>query len=590
MRDFCSFRGDVRVSPNNTIVARLLGIALVLAFAAAGYAQNPSATVRTSEVRAGQSSPASSLGTNLPAVYAPQDSGARFNSNEPRIVLDEVELSRLTYTAPQWLQQMLSFPSDKQLLRYLGREPAATRERAMASIRQVISAAYLPQGLNERLIPLARWAVLYEDWRKHGGIDVFLSKFEANGFAIEVMESHNHIVLVARELQGNRSREFAGMQQLVQHYADVLLSESLKPATPESLKLFRSSLAPPFIYGYYTPKIDALTGDTSTVDLVTTAGGNPNESSTSARATAVRFFCNGEFAAFMLLKPIKTAELKNPFDPRFEPLNLGQADQIPFWEEQSPAARPDLPDAEELRRRQVREYLGNFFYDQDGNALTDRIPVQDLEREFSELSKEQKIDIARRKIIDENYASGMAAFAAGETTPALQAWTRILQFEPENARAAILLQVAMKQRAKVAYNGNTEVARRAEPSIQLAIDAITRQQTLLSLRQEQEGIELAKERAIQDFRTQAINFFSEGSYAESLTQWDRVLSIEPGNANALLFKDICETKIKQAARSPRSRVTGRAVLPVTASTPPAGGAGTSTSRALAPLPAANPKR
>lgn len=525
--------------------------------------QNPVSAVRTTEAPAGQATPSSSLSTNLPAIYQPQEGGARFNSNEPPIVPNEDELYQLRHAAPQWLQQSLAFPSTTELLRYLGREPAATREHAMNAIQQVISSSFLPKGMQEHLIPLSRWAVLYEDWRKHGGIDVFLTKFQANGFTAVVMESQNHIIVVARELKGDRSREFAGMQQLVQHYADVLLRESLKPVNAQSLQLFRTSLAPLYIYGYYTPKIDTLTGDSSTADLVTTAGGQPNEQSTSARATAVRFFCNGEFTAFMLLKPVKTGELKNPFDPRFEPLNLAQGEQIPFWEEQSPAARPDLPDAEELRRRQVREYLGSFFYDQDGNALTDRIPVQDLEREFTELSREQKLDIARRKIIDENYASGMAAFAAGETTPALEAWTRILQYEPENARASILLQVAIKQRARVAYNGNTETARRAEPAIQQALDQIARQQTLLSLRQQQEGMDLTKERYIQDYRTRAIDFFSEGAYAESLREWNKLLDVDPGNANALLFKEICETKIKQAARS-RPRATPAATFPAAA--------------------------
>src|SRR5262249_15127315 len=148
-------------------------------------AQTAVTAVRPSEATAGKSS----LATSLPAFYQPQDGGARFNSNEPRIVPDVEELSRLKFTAPQWLQQSLAFPPPTELLRFLGREPAATRERAVAAIRQVINPAYIPQGFQEHLIPLARWAVLYEDWRKHGGIDVFLTKYEANGFVILIIES-----------------------------------------------------------------------------------------------------------------------------------------------------------------------------------------------------------------------------------------------------------------------------------------------------------------------------------------------------------------------------------------------------------------
>jgi tetratricopeptide (TPR) repeat protein len=567
---------------NSSKLQYLLHLLPIVLIATATLAQAQNQMIATRR-DGGAGNPSPSIAVTLPKQYLPQEGGASFNANMPLLVPNESEYPRLRGAAPQWLQQSLAFPPQQEILKYLGREPAATRERAFQSITQVLSRGVIPAGLQEHLIPLSRWGVLYEDWRKHGGIDVFLTKYVINGTTILLMESHNHLVVVARELEGSRSRDFAGIQQLVQHYADVLMQEPLKPADASSLKLFRTSLAPLYIYGYYTPKIDVLTGEDSTADLITTGGNQPNESSTSARASAVRFFSNGDFVAFMMLKPVKTGELKNPFEPRFEALNLAQGEQIPFWEEQSPAARPDLPDAEELRRRQVREYLGSFFYDQDGNALTDRIPVQDLEREFSELSREQKVDIARRKIIDENYATGMAAFAAGETTPALEAWTRILQFEPENARAAILLQVGIKQRAKVAYGGNTETARRAEPSIQQALDAIARQQTLLTLRQQQEGMDLARERAIQDFRTRAIDFFSEGNYAESLREWDKLLNIEPGNANALLFKEICETKIKQAARNTRPRAIPIATLP-----PGSPGAGQKTPAPAAPPAAATP--
>lgn len=489
-------------------------------------------------------------GASLPAVYQPQESGPRFNSNDPRLVLDIEDLSRMRYTAPQWLQQALVFPPEKELTSHLGKESPAARERAASAIASVLNPRMLPPNYAKYLIPMAKWAVFYEDWRKHGGTDVFLTKFQSNGFTILLIESHNHVIIAARELQGNRSREFDGMLELVRHYADVLLTEPLKPASAESLKLFRTSLVPPHVYGYYTPRIEVLTGGGSSADELTTTGGLPDESSNTSRATATRFFSNGEFVAFMVLKPVNTTELRNPFESRFHPLNLAKPESVPFWEEKSLAGRPDLPDAEELRRRQVREYLGSFFYDQEGNALTDRIPIKDLEREFSELSKEQKVDIARRKMVDESYASGMGHFSSGDTTAALTAWTRILQFEPENARAAILLQLAIKQRAKAAYGGNTELARRAEPAVQHALEAINRQQTLLSLRQQQEGIDLARERAIQDFRTRAIDFFSEGSYQESLREWDKLLNVDPGNANALLFKEICETKIKQQARRP----------------------------------------
>src|SRR5690606_11594828 len=117
--------------------------------------------------------PAATGRVELPAIYQPQTEGARFNSNEPRLVLNTEDLYRMRYTAPQWLQQALAFPPPDELTAYLGREPADTRERAAAAISSVVNPANLPSDFARHMIPMARWAVFYEDWKKHGGTDVF---------------------------------------------------------------------------------------------------------------------------------------------------------------------------------------------------------------------------------------------------------------------------------------------------------------------------------------------------------------------------------------------------------------------------------
>jgi tetratricopeptide (TPR) repeat protein len=301
---------------------------------------------------------------------------------------------------------------------------------------------------------------------------------------------------------------------------------------------------PPYIYGFYTPKIEALTGTGDVRDLMT-SGGMPNESSASARASAVRFFCNGEFAGFMVLKPVFGGQLRNPFEPRFTRVVRQRPEEVPFWDKQVVATTPAAT-AEFNKRRQIEEFLGNYFFDEEGSRLTEIISVADLEKAFLELSPEQKHAIVERKMVDELHTSGTRAFVARDYEGALKSWTRILGIEQDNPRASILLLTAIRDFAKVRYNGDEERARKENKVVTEAFAAIARQQTLLALNQVSEEQQEARERAIVNYRTRALNYLSEGNFAESLKEWDKLLGIDPGNASALTFRDICERKIRAA--------------------------------------------
>lgn len=481
---------------------------------------------------------------DLPPEYAAMKDPPRFNSNEPRLIPDPAELSHLKFQVPQWMAQFLMFPPPQELIHFLGRPQPDTRRRAAEAIAHVVSPRFLPQGYAQRLIPLARWAILYEDWRNHGGTDVFLIKFQQEQYTIEIAEGHNHVLVFVRDLDLKRTEDFAAMLKAAGNYAELMLNEHLKPVSREAMKLFRANNSPPFIYGYYTPKIEAFAGTSGqTGDLLTT-GGEANESFTSARATAVRFFTNGEFVAFMVLKPVFGGELRNPFEPRFDPLYMTRSDEVPFWERET-AAVVEAPGAsDQVKRKQVEEYLGNYFYDEAGNKIIEHMPIRELEKAFLELSPEQKLAIVERKMIDEYYTNGMKAFAARDYRSALDYWSKILNLEPDNPRAAILLQVAVRIRTEENFQGDVERAKRDDQPISAALDSVSRQQTLLVLKREQKQQEKLKDRAIVDFRTRALNFLSEGNYSDSLKEWNKLLTIDPGNATALNFRDICEKRVK----------------------------------------------
>lgn len=481
----------------------------------------------------------------LPSAYMPMAGGFRFNSNEPQMVPDYSEQSRLKFQVPQWMQQFLSFPSPDEIKRVVGDSPPDVRKRGMEAIRQVLSPQFVPESFQAHLVPMARWAVLYEDWINHGGTDVFVTKCMVDHYTLEVAETHNHVIVLVRDLDNSRATDFGQMLKLTYRYTGLVFSEHVKPVSLQSLKLFRTSLSPPYVYGWYNPKMQALlSGDMASSDLMTSAG-LPNEASTSAKATAVRFFCNGDFAAFMVLKPIFGGELKNPFEARFRTAAKEAGREVPFWE------RPSSTDVTEdrLARKQVEEYLGNYFYDEEGNKLSQRIPIRELEKAFRELSREQQLAIVQRKMIDEFYTSGTKAFAAGDYTSALIYWTNILNsnFDPENPRAAILLMMALRQKITVDYGGNADRARE-DATVKAAQDAISRQQTAMALKKQEDQQQVVKQQAVVNFRTRALNFLSEGNYAESLNEWNNLLNVDPGNASALTFRDICEQKLSAKKR------------------------------------------
>ena len=48
-----------------------------------------------------------------------------------------------------------------------------------------------------------------------------------------------------------------------------------------------------------------------------------------------------------------------------------------------------------------------------------------------------------------------------------------------------------------------------------------------------------------NFRTRALDFLCEGNYRDSLNEWNKLLNVDPGNASALIFKEICEQKLRE---------------------------------------------
>jgi tetratricopeptide (TPR) repeat protein len=371
---------------------------------------------------------------------------------------------------------------------------------------------------------------LHEDWHRYGGIDIYLTKFSVSNLTVLVAESATHVIVVARDSTFNAKTDSASLRQAAYDYAKILLSSTFVPDVPEDLRTIRQGPSPAFLYGYYTTRLNKLTGRTDDQTTLT-------ETSDSANALSVRFFTNGQMVAFMTLKAVDDPrELGNPFEPRFGLLrDQGEGD---------PFARPRV---EQPGERQLEEYLGLLMTPQEQRTFLELVPMESLEKSFLNLSREQQIAMVRLKMTDEYLAAGMKAFLDKKFDDAIQYWLRNLQLDPENPRVGLLLSLAVDRRIERTFGGDRNRAR-SDSAISQATKAIRDQQVLLKRREESREVVAARERAIVDHRTQALQAMSEGNLEDSLRHWDNILRLDPGNANAQVFRDLVQNRIERGDR------------------------------------------
>jgi tetratricopeptide (TPR) repeat protein len=466
--------------------------------------------------------------TPLPGNYMPQQVPPRWNSNVPSLTSNPEEGARVRTVAPPWLSRFLVFPSPGEISDNLGKDDPIIREKAALAITQALAPSLVPDGMPDRLIPMARWGQLHEDWRRYGGVDLYICKFTVSNLTIFVAETATHVIIIARDTSFVPPSTTLALRQTAFDYANILLSSALVPDVIEDLRPIRQGVSPNYYYGYYNSRLNKLTGRENQTTLT--------ETSDSATALSVRFFAHSQVVAFMALKSVDDpSELGNPFEPRFVPIVARPDSGAGF-------VRPDMTDLP--GERQLEEYLGMSLSPKDKSDFLGAVSMEDLEGQFLKLSREQQIAMVRLKMTDEYLAAGMKAFLEQRFADAIQYWTRNIQLEPENPRAGLLLNMAIEKHTEKAFNGDIKRAA-ADTGIFQAKRLVREQQVALSKREETKSLELAKERAMIDHRTKALQAMSEGNFEESLKQWESILKLEPGNANAQVFRELVRSRMEK---------------------------------------------
>jgi tetratricopeptide (TPR) repeat protein len=502
-----------------------------------------------------QSAPGPSPGPS-PANVLPDE--MNLNLPVPSIIGDVDREALIRMAVPQWAFQQLNWPKQQEIENHLGAAtPGQTREAALW-ISRTLNHEYVLPDLSEKLIALRNWAVLYRDWVNHGGSDSFLVKYTLNRRVIQVVETTNYVLVAVRDLDGKKISAKAEHMNHISATARRILSTALQPADPGNLGVIADQSTGEVTVGFWAP------------------GGMPPESGTSEKTSAgsqlpsdsIKFCTDGDFVIFQVLKYIWGVELQNPFEPRFGPRVSIPSDNR-TWQmiEEILAANPDLDTPrkriefwerfkDRIVMKEAEEYLGSLLYDSQGNKITSSIPLEQLERAFMNLNIDQREMLITQRMIDENYIKGLKAFNENHYDEAIDRWVHVLELDPLNVRAAILLSIAVEYKkeflAKIQHEGPA-----IDTVVTKALDTLAKHQAAVQKERLTERAEDERSRKIASHRIRAMEFYTEGDYEKAIQEWDAVMQIDPGNPQASMFRKLAadqlvreRKKLEEAQPSP----------------------------------------
>jgi tetratricopeptide (TPR) repeat protein len=150
-------------------------------------------------------------------------------------------------------------------------------------------------------------------------------------------------------------------------------------------------------------------------------------------------------------------------------------------------------------------------------------------------------------MVDEYYIRGLKAFNRKDYPGAIADWCQVLEFDTLNVRAAILLQIAMNFRNEQIEFAGEGVARKDPPLVRAreALAAHRRQVLKQRLKEKEEKL---TSQEIATHQIKAIDYYTEGRFADAIREWDEVLKIDPSNARALLFREMAIGQLKKAGQ------------------------------------------
>jgi hypothetical protein len=472
-----------------------------------------------------------------------------YNREAAPVVPNEIERSKLVMHAPQWSIQLFEFPQDKTIEAYRGKASPNLVAETTLWIARVLLKPYVPQDLPAHLLPLKSYAILYRDWIDHGGSDAFLVRYQLGTNVFQTLETPNYVLIAYKDISRKQAEPLSKHVEYALSVAEQILQKELVATKADAVTLLDMPKDVNITTGYWKPNIA----------LAKMKAEHAESFDEDILSDSVRFCTNGDVVAFEVFKYIWTASVENPFTSRFGIIVDTKADERLFTmlEEHiksnpslnTPKKRIEFLDRikDRLVTRQAEEYLGPLLYDYDGNKITATIPFKNLDAAVSALTDDQKTILVNERMVDEYYIRGLKAFNQKDYAGAIADWCQVLELDPLNVRAAILLQIAMDFReVQMAFAG--EAALRKDPSLVSAREALAaHRQHVLKQRLIQKEEELTSQE-IAAHQIKAIDYYTEGHFADAIREWDQVLKIDPSNARALLFREMAIGQLKKATK------------------------------------------
>ena len=254
------------------------------------------------------------LVVNCAFVYSEESSDTLWNSYSQSQILEKEQLNSLGNALQPWQIKQMTWPNAEEISASSVDVDNNLKLSCKKWLEKFISKNYLPNELENNLIPMKNWGLISKVSEQKRLCDVFITRYSKNNYTVHIQESPYNIVVSVADERITKDPN-ADHKKLVIDIANMLLNENLKPdPNSENLHIYEM-----FYYGY---KITRLTWFIDSV-IVKDRDGNKCKDLTKASKVGtsnVKAETNGRFVRFEFIKETGSkAAYCDPYEERFSP-------------------------------------------------------------------------------------------------------------------------------------------------------------------------------------------------------------------------------------------------------------------------------
>lgn len=477
----------------------------------------------------------------------PETAITHINQIEPTMLLNPERYSDLVKQVPLWSLQLLRWYEREVYSSRIGLPSEREQDAAYNWLKRVLRDELCPPDVKRYLMPVRGWFVIDKEWQREGGADAFLIKYQTGDFVLHLAETPTHILIGARKLDRTSLLPPEDHLPFVYQTAIALFK---KPLLPESLSDLGEGKkgGGTVTAGYWAPPVEAA------------KNASEEDAIRESISSGVQFCTDGGFVTFMIMKYLWGIEPDERFTGRFKiPFEKVSDEAIQNLVNEFMRNHPELDtparrDEFAVRLREIidarkwEEYLGPRIYDSTGRPIVEYLPPADLARAFHELNLDDQALIIKECAIEEHYTHGLESFEQGDINHAIKSFVNVLRMDPMNARAALLLKIALENKVTLIRAIDGTYDERNEYVV-MAKEALDNHGNAVLLERRKRTKEYELWRLVMLHRTNAIEYYVKGDFERAAREWEVILKIDPGNPSAILYYDMMAKKRQRSGNA-----------------------------------------